>query len=152
MLFRSLPHPPSLSIPLVFLLSILLSLPLSISLSPFSLSPALPFSRLVKRQHKCRAQCCRRNRLGGPGLSYDAPCHKEPGFWKTPSIRQRHKQILQLSSSPNLPFCLQLLITPFKRKRLPLVTAVLGHLNYYCFLLMFSVSFKHVTGAYCNLF
>lgn len=62
--------------------------------TPPSVSPSL--SRFLHRQHEHR----RRNggRLRGPGFPHDAPRHQEPGFWKTPPLRQRYKQILQLSS------------------------------------------------------
>lgn len=60
--------------------------------------------RLLHRQREHRHRCFVRNRGHcRPGLSQPSPCHKEQSFWKTPSISQRYKQVLKLSSSTPSP-------------------------------------------------
>lgn len=66
--------------------------------TPPHLSPSL--CRLFHRQHEHRHRDHHRNgRLRRPGVPHHAPLHQESGFRKTPPIRQRYKQILQLSWS-----------------------------------------------------
>lgn len=56
-------------------------------------APSLP--RFLHRQHEHRRRD--RGRRRRPGFPHDAPRHQEPGFWKTPPVDQRCKQILHLS-------------------------------------------------------